>query len=868
MGATIRHDRVPSDATTDEAAIVSSWPEHTEARTPTERFAEVVRDHPDQPAILESGGSGSRQISYSELDDLANRIGNGIRTRGGDELTTVAILTEQSVEHIAAVFGALKVGLTVVPLDPSNPEARLRSIVDHSASGLVVTDEGTRAQGLAVGSGLVMSVDEAVAESSEASRIRLDPEATARITYTSGSTGRPKGVMHSHRFMLDKTRIETAFYEFGPQDRLSQLFPLSFLASAAHTLGALLNGGTVCPYDIPARGMHHLAEWIRDTEITGLGMVPTLFRRFLAGHEDPSHFDTIRFTFMGAEVVLRTDAELYQRLFPDDSLFINHLASTETGPMTKYVIDKDTEIPDAVVPAGYAAEGRELVIVDDAGEPVPDGETGELWVRTKILSSGYWNDPELTARNFGIDEHDPQVRIFRTGDLARRANDGLVVHLGRKDGRVKIRGYGVDLVEVERTLLAAPGVTEGVIVLSDTKGENQLTSAYVGDLSLDPPDMRRWFAERVPDYMVPATFTQLERLPLTPRGKIDRKLLAEMKAEPASSGEYVAPASELEEQLHSLWCDNLGVERVSIVDSFFDLGGSSIQAYELVADIYRELEIDLPATSLLEASTIQAQAALIASGGPTSTRGVVPIRATGSKTPLFGVPGGGGGVLYLEKLARFIDEDRPIYALPREMSTAETPQYHTVEEMAQTYLGEMRSVQPSGPYLLLGSCAGGQVAHEMARLLDQDGERVDLLLTVDPPTPGWDGKEHWRHRPWTREWIIGKTRRRIRRILTAPKRRKIRRTGELARHQQVLNLSRQATREYTPAPSPVPIVVLASEKAAARQEWYWGEVAAGGVEIEHFKAPHTEMYAPRNRKVIAEMIQRRLDQVDRETASQ
>jgi amino acid adenylation domain-containing protein len=480
-----------------------------------------------------------------------------------DGVTSVAVLTEDPVAHIAAVLGAMKAGAIAVPLHPSNPHARLEYIVEHSGAGLVIADDASLDRSSSLGSANVMAATECAAESSEQPQVAFDPEATARIMYTSGSTGAPKGVMQSHRYLLDKTWAETAFYEFGPEDRLSQLFPLSFAASTSHTLGALLNDGTLCPYDVSTRGMHHLAAWLRDVGITGLGKVPTLFRRLLEGHEDVSAFERIRYVFLGGELVLRTDVELYRRLFPDSSLLVHRLAATETGAMTRLVIDKETVLPEAVVPAGYPAEGKQIVIVDDAGEPVPDGEVGELWVRSDNLASGYWNDRELTERTFAVDEDDPRVRTFRTGDLAMRDHGGLIVHLGRKDGRVKIRGFGVDLVEVERTLLAIDGVTEGAVIVLESGGENQLAAYFVGDSALDSTVMRRRFLEAVPDYVVPAFFVRQERLPLTPRGKIDRAALAAMEAVPESSGDYVAPDSELEWQLHSLWCDNLDVERVS-----------------------------------------------------------------------------------------------------------------------------------------------------------------------------------------------------------------------------------------------------------------------------------------------------------------
>jgi thioesterase domain-containing protein len=196
------------------------------------------------------------------------------------------------------------------------------------------------------------------------------------------------------------------------------------------------------------------------------------------------------------------------------------------------------------------------------------------------------------------------------------------------------------------------------------------------------------------------------------------------------------------------------------------------------------------------------------------------------------------------------------------MSSAGASEYRTVEDMAAAHLAEMRSVQPTGPYLLLGSCFGGQVAYTMARMLHENGDTVDLLVMVDPPTLGWEGVAHWRHRPWTWEFVRGWTRRKIIRIARSRKRRQLVESGEVQRRHEILTLSRRANREFAPVPSPVPMVVLAARLSKPRQEWYWTPLAVGGLEVEEFKFGHTEMYGPQGRRAIAKILQRHLDKVD------
>lgn len=831
----------------------------TSSVTPMDRFAEMVAAHPTATAIYETDRGQDKSITYRELNDRALRIAGALTERFGEPVR-IATLTDRTIEHISALLGIYLAGHTAVPLHPAYPDSRLAYIVDHCGAASLLTDDDQIGRARDSWGEMAQLIEDLEQSTPATDLPSIDLSAPALILYTSGSTGKPKGIIHSHRYMYDKTRTETAFYGFTATDRLSQLFPLSFAASLGHTYGALLNGATLLPYDPSVLGMHHLGEWIRDSGVTGMAMIPTLFRRTFGDVHDTGLFQNVRYLMLGAELVLKSDVELFKRLFPDDSVVVHRLASTETGAITRFVIRKDTDLRENVVPAGKPPFGQEIIITDDNGDPVAGGEIGELWVKGDNLVEGYWGDAELTASVF---EQGPgNMRTYRTGDLARIDPDGNLIHLGRKDGRVKIRGYGVDLVEIERVLVGIEGVAEGAVKVFGSEGDNKLVAYYVSREGMEAGELREHFSQAVPDYMVPSTFVELPGLPLTPRGKIDRNALPEPGQE-AHESSMVEPETDLEAQLLKLWKANLAIGQLGVEDDFFSMGGTSIQAYQLIGDIYRKMEVDLPASSLLDAPTVRQQADLIESGGGTMAHSVIAIREAGDRSPLFGVHGRGGGIIYLHKLAPLLDQETPIYGVQPEMHAGERPPYLTVEEMADHYLAEIRAIQPEGPYQIVGSCFGGLIAQEAARKLDEDGQRVDLLVVMDPPTHGIE-KDHWMHHPWTLRWLKGYSKQVIRRTLSWPKRmaRKYRDRKGVERTEYLSKLHIQARSEHIPKASAVPMTVIASKGAGDRQRQFWGDVARGGLEIEEFDGPHTEMWAPWNRKKIAEMLQEKLDTVE------
>jgi thioesterase domain-containing protein/acyl carrier protein len=585
-------------------------------------------------------------------------------------------------------------------------------------------------------------------------------------------------------------------------------------------------------------------------------MVPTLFRRFLKEVAEGRVFDSVRYVVLGAEVALRGDIELFERHFAEHCRVIHLLGATETGRIAHFVMKDAGELTDAVVPAGFPVRDKELLLLDGDMQPVPDGETGELFVRSSNLAQGYWNDPELNAAKFIPDPGGSAKRLYRTGDLARFRSDGVLLHLGRLDATVKIHGFSVDLQEIERVLLEGPGIAEGAVVAPETQaGERRVAAYFVPTESYDDAELRAHFEARVPAYMVPSSLVALARLPLTPRGKLDRTGLEQRSLQTAERP-YSHPRSELEISLAAIWGGVLGIDRVGLDDEFFELGGDSIQAYELISAVYHQLGVDLPASTLLSASSMKDQAELIESGSGRSARSLVPFRETGSKEPFFCVHGIGGGVLFLGKLLPHLDPDRPICGLQPEVMEREDASYLTVSEMASDYIAEIRTIQPTGPYFIGGTCFGGLVAQEMGRLLEEHGEHVASLVLIDPPAPHYV-------RPEMTRWKA--TKKQIRKVLFTRRRKRIQ-AGKRERRDRTEHLRQlhdAAAKEHRPEPSEVPLHILGAKATTPRHEWMWAATAKGGISIEEFPAPHGEMYEPRNNPRIAEMLNEHWSEIER-----
>lgn len=687
---------------------------------------EIARQIPDRVAIE----SGARRITFAELDSSANRLAHALLDRGLDRDTPVLILCDHGVDPPVAICGVLHAGLIAAPVDVKEPLDRLQRVLRASGAEWVLTD-GAHA-------GLARSLTDKVVVLGELEPnvdttpdVEVHAEHPGLILFTSGSTGTPKGVWLRHRSIVPRA-MRVRMRPLEADERLAVTASWGFTAAQTELFRALFNGLPACVYDLRGRGALGLPEWIRATGITELNLQPNVLRAF-AEHTAPGTLDCLREVSFGAETLYASDVRLTWPLVGPDTMLRNSLGSTEVGGLANWVVPRDVELPDGPVPVGHPRTNVELRLVDEDGEEVPEGEPGRIVaIRSGHIAGGYWRDPELTAQCFFREPDGRQG--FRTSDRARWREDGLLEHLGRLDSRVKVRGAMVATSEVEIALMSLDGVADAAVIAVPDERTGSRLVAYVapdGSTPLSAWRLRRDVATRVPTTMVPSTFVALEVLPRTVRRKLDRAALPPPPA--FAPPPYRAPTG-LRAELAALFCGVLGIERIGLDDDFFELGGDSLGAIELLEWIAEEFGIDLPATTLLEAPTVDTLYDRLAHRRAPNSSPVVPLRTGSGRTRFFCVTGAGAPALSLRALADSMD-GYDVYAIQARGLEERALPDRSVEAIARRNIRAIQEIQPSGPYALGGDSFGGLVAFEMACALRAAGHAVDLLVLLDSPTP-------------------------------------------------------------------------------------------------------------------------------------
>jgi amino acid adenylation domain-containing protein len=354
------------------------------------------------------------------------------------------------------------------------------------------------------------------------------PETTAYILYTSGSTGQPKGVVQNHGNLLHHIRTYTNSLHISQDDRLTLLSSYSFDAAVMDIFGALLNGATVCLFNVREEGLDRLAAWLVRQEITIYHSTPTVYRCLVSSLTGQEQFPRIRMVVLGGEDVCRRDVDLYRRYFSDHCLLVNGLGPTESTLALQHVMNAQSVIVGNRVPVGFPVEDTEVSLLNGAGEEVAVYAIGEIQICSAHLATGYWQQPELTDAAFRPAAGDGKRRTYRTGDLGRRLPDGSIEFVGRKDGQVKIRGHRVELEEIETQILEHDGVKAAVVAVSEESAGERRLLAYVvpGEgHTLSASALHRALSERLPAYMLPSAFVWLASMPMLPNGKVDRRAL-------------------------------------------------------------------------------------------------------------------------------------------------------------------------------------------------------------------------------------------------------------------------------------------------------------------------------------------------------
>jgi thioesterase domain-containing protein/acyl carrier protein len=501
----------------------------------------------------------------------------------------------------------------------------------------------------------------------------------------------------------------------------------------------LLNGATVYPFNVLERGITQLAEWLSREELTIYQSVPSVFREWTANLGGTEDFSSLRIILLGGEATTKSDVDLYKKHFSSDCVLVCSLSSNETGILRHYFINKTTEISARTVPAGYGVEDKEILILDETGLELGFNQVGEIVVRSGFMSPGYWRQPELTAAAFRPDPKFPDQMVYHTGDMGYLLPDGCLVYRGRKDFRAKIRGIRVEMEEIECVLQLHASVKEAVVVArQEGESDRQQLVAYVvpsRDSVLEAVGMRKFLAEKLPDYMVPSAFVFLKALPLTPHGKVDRQALPAPEKTRPSGVPLVPPRDALEGALANMWETMLHVHPISVLDNFFDLGGDSLAALQVIVGIEEAFGKNLPPGSLFQSPTIEQLAAILREDkAPESWSSLVKLQTGKGLKSIFCIMYSGGfknEFFSFASLARHLSRDYSFYGVMARGTDGVSQPHQSVEEMAAAYIKEIKTVQPTGPYFVLGECFSAPVAYETARQLQVGGETRVFLGLLD-----------------------------------------------------------------------------------------------------------------------------------------
>jgi amino acid adenylation domain-containing protein len=721
-----------------------------------ERFEKIVAQFPARLAVK----MGDRALTYDELNKTANRIARAILAARGEGSEPVALFFEHGIDVIAAVFGVLKAGKFYVPIDPSSPVERTSYILKDTKTNLILTKSGTLqlAHDLAGDACRLIETNEIDNSfSSSDLGIAIRSENFSSIRYTSGSTGEPKGTIQGHRQVLEFASRGAAERGIRVDDRLSLLHHVSFGAASTHLYQSLLNGAALLPFDVQTAGSSQVACWLNEEQITVCELSPSMFRQVASSLQDTTSSSLRLLTLVGAPIA-KVDFDLYRKHFGDHTSLEITLGSTEAGMICSACVDRSFSFPTEGSPAGYPCRGKQILLLDENGETVRNGEVGEIAVKGPDLSLGYWSRPELTSAKF-VHVHEGKERIYLTGDLGAMRSDGFLIHLGRKDFQVKIRGYRVEPSEIEKVLLTHPTITDVGVVAWERELEEKYLVAYVVSQNYPGPrvdELRSFLKRRLPEYMIPSKFMLVESLPLI-NGKINRKALPKPDDKrPEVSTPYVPPESEIERKLVKIWEETLGIRPIGVDDNFFDLGGHSLLAAKLFTRLDQEFGHLLSLSVLITSSTVRLIAKHYEGISSPKTRSVlVPFRRSGPLPPLYAVPGLFGNVVGFVDLAREFGSDQPFYGFQSVgLDGCEAP-IESIDAIATLFIREMRTIQSHGPYALMGVCFGAAVAYEMARQLIESGERVAFLGLLDPVRREGSGT---RRRTVSEPWALKRTR--------------------------------------------------------------------------------------------------------------
>ncbi|HEY9003968.1 MAG TPA: amino acid adenylation domain-containing protein [Mucilaginibacter sp.] len=670
-------------------------------------FYEQAEKTPDNIALIFE----HKEFTYSELNAISNQFADYlVQTYNIQPDELVGMMLNRSDWMIIAILGIIKAGGAYVPIDPDYPEDRINYIKEDSACKVLVDDHELDR--------FKLSLAEYSTEN-----IKNDLKSSNLIycIYTSGSTGKPKGVLVEHRNVVNllwwqKEKV----YKMTPDERVLQFSTITFDPSAEQIFIAFLTGaGLVVINKFTLLDVKALEKYIIAKKVTHVHAVPTYLAELSI--EDMSG---VKRVITGGESCLPALAAKWN----SHCTFINEYGPTETTiTSVEYVFERSGN-PYPFIPIGRPTANTQIHIFDENKQPVPFGEVGEIYIGGDGVTRGYLNRPELTSERFIENPHKPGDRIYRTGDMGRWLADGNIEYLGRIDDQVKIRGYRIELDEISAILEQHPDVTAAVVVARVISGDDKELVAYTTGPAA-PAELNAHLKSQVPSYMVPGYYVNMETLPLTSNGKVDKKNLpipAERYHEKRT--DFAEATTELEKTLVAIWQKLLYIEQIGIDDNFFDLGGTSLAAVRTIGQINSEAGTNLNLTILYQLPTIRQLSQKIETNNILDVNPIILLKE-GTGSPLFIFPPWSSYPTIFNEFVSSYKADNPLYGIIYTEDHEDFP-YKSVQEYVKFIIEHIKKLHPHGPYNLVGYSLGARTIFEVAVQLQQGGDKVDMLAAI------------------------------------------------------------------------------------------------------------------------------------------
>ena len=855
-------------------------------------FNKCAKKYPDHTAIKFNG----RTISYREINEKSNKLAKLLIDKNIQKGDMVGMALDRSPEMIISLLGILKSGAAYVPLDPEYPKDRIEFMLEDSSAKILLTSNKYHNHFTSLATEILIEDAWKEFDNYTATEpvINITGDDMAYVLYTSGSTGKPKGVQIRHFNLVNYLLSMQKAPGITANDKVLAVTTISFDIAGLDIYLPLISGAQLLLADAEtAKDGRLLLDMVRDEQVTIMQATPYTWRMML--ESDWDKFIPFK-VFCGGEALPK---DLVNKLIWRCSAIWNLYGPTETTIYsTIKLIDNEDNIS-----IGKPIANTQIYIVDDCFNNLTDGSIGEILIGGDGVAKGYLNRPDLTAERFidnPFNEHS-EYKLYRTGDLGRIKEDGDIQCLGRIDHQVKVRGFRIELEEIEHALLKEENIKEVVVIArEDIPGDVRLVGYVVltadsksEDFRLQVNGWQQALLSVLPEYMVPDDFVLIEAIPITPNGKTDRKALPKPDYNDiAREGEYVAPRTDIEKQVAEIWEESMGLEKISIFDNFFALGGRSLVAVQIMAKIEKVTGKRLPLATLFEHSTIEKLSLrLNVDAKSISWQSLVPIKPRGSKMPLYIVHGAGLNVLLFNALAMNMDDEQPVYGLQAKGLNGIDEPLDVMEEIAANYIAEIVAQNPEGPYALAGYSLGGTIAYEMAHQMMSMGKEVKMLAVFDTYAKQSDIYDPFLKRyahkvrfltmqllhsfvlfaqdpKRTFEYKTLLMKRRIIRLFWKVKGKDEKQEGFFAYDNEIDEASAKAKRNYYQKPLNIVVDLFRAKKKTFYMDDFkylgWREFALNGVNVHDIPGEHNTIFAPPNDKEFAIVLQKCLDRVSKE----